>query len=86
MEGFFRHDVRYLLDARRILLLWAPPIIAALDLVLGVVILLAGYSLGAAVIIMSVGIVIGWDEILGVVEVLVQPKRHRTACDSGGVR
>jgi len=65
MEGFFRQDARHLLDARRILLLWAPPIIAALDLVLGAVMILAGYSLGAAVMIMSVGIVIGWMRFWG---------------------
>jgi hypothetical protein len=48
------------LDTRRILLLWTPPIIAAVDFILGVLMILGGYSLGAAVVIMSVGIVIGW--------------------------
>jgi len=50
---------------RRLLLLWSPPIIAAIDFILGVVMLLGGYFLGAAVVIISVGIVVGWMRFWG---------------------
>jgi hypothetical protein len=53
------------LDTRRTLLLWTPPVIAAIDFILGVVMILGGYSLGAGVVIMSVGIVIGWMRFWG---------------------